>query len=108
MTHWLYLIVSIVTEVAGTTFLKASDGFTRLVPSLLVLVFYGLSFFFFAIALKRIELSVGYAIWAGVGTALVSVIGITVFAEPLTPVKAMSIAAIVAGVVGLNLAGGGA
>ena len=108
MSHWLYLAVSIVTEVAGTTCLKASDGFTRLVPALLVVLFYGLSFFFFAVALKRIELSVGYAIWAGVGTALVSVIGMTVFAEPLTPAKALSIAAIVAGVVGLNLSGGGA
>jgi small multidrug resistance pump len=108
MTQWLYLAVSILTEVAGTTCLKLSDGFSRVVPALLVVLFYGLSFFFFALALKRIELGVGYAIWAGVGTALVAVIGTTVFAEPLTALKAMSIAAIVAGVVGLNLSGAAA
>lgn len=105
MTPWLYLAVSIVTEVAGTACLKSSDGFSRIVPAVLVLVFYGLSFFFFALALRRIELSVGYAIWAGVGTALVAVIGMTLFEEPMSPVKALSIAAIVAGVVGLNLTG---
>jgi small multidrug resistance pump len=108
MTHWLYLAVSIVTEVAGTACLKASDGFSRLIPALLVLVFYGLSFFFFALALRRIQLSIGYAIWAGVGTALVAVIGMTWFEEPVSAVKALSIAAIVAGVVGLNLTGSGA
>jgi small multidrug resistance pump len=108
MTPWLYLTVSILTEVAGTTCLKLSDGFSRVIPALLVVLFYGLSFFFFALALKRIDLGVGYAIWAGVGTALVSVIGMTLFAEPVTPVKALSIAAIVAGVVGLNLSGAGA
>ncbi len=93
-------------EVAGTTALKMSDGFSRLVPSLLVAVFYGLSFFLFALALKRIDLGVAYAIWAGLGTALVATIGIVWFGEAVTMIKLISLVLIIAGVVGLNLSGG--
>ncbi len=106
MLSWLQLGVSIVMEVAGTTALKMSDGFSRLVPSLLVAVFYGLSFFLFALALKRIDLGVAYAIWAGLGTALVATIGIVWFGEAVTMIKLISLVLIIAGVVGLNLSGG--
>ncbi len=106
MLSWLQLGVSIVMEVAGTTALKMSDGFSRLVPSLLVVLFYGLSFFLFALALKRIDLGVAYAIWAGLGTALVATIGIVWFGEAVTLIKLMSIVLIITGVVGLNLSGG--
>ncbi len=106
MLSWLQLGVSIVMEVAGTTALKMSDGFSRLVPSLLVAVFYGLSFFLFALALKRIDLGVAYAIWAGLGTALVATIGIVWFGEAVPMIKLISLVLIIAGVVGLNLSGG--
>ena len=103
MQHWILLATAIVLEVAGTTSMKLSDGLSRLVPSVLVFVFYAASFVAFSIALKRIEVSVAYAIWAGVGTAAIAVIGIFYFSESVTALKLLSIVLIVAGVVGLNL-----
>ncbi|MBD3669689.1 MAG: multidrug efflux SMR transporter [Gammaproteobacteria bacterium] len=100
---WLQLSLAILLEVAGTTSMKLSEGFTRPVPSVLLFVFYVLSFVFLTFALKRIEVSVAYAIWAGVGTALVTVVGILFFKEPLGWLKMLSIALIIAGVVGLQL-----
>ena len=107
MPHWLYLAVAIGFEVAGTTCMKLAEGFTRPLPSVLIFVFYGISFAALTLALKRIDLSVAYPIWAGVGTALIAVIGVVAFREPLTAVKLASIALIIAGVVGLNLGSGG-
>ncbi len=101
---WLYLAVSIVLEVAGTTSMKLSDGFSRLLPSVLILVFYGLSFYAFTLALKKIDLSVAYAVWAGSGTALVAVIGIIWFNDSVTPLKLLCLGLVVAGVAGLNYA----
>lgn len=103
MQHWILLATAIVLEVAGTTSMKLSDGLSRLVPSILVFVFYAASFAAFSIALKKIEVSVAYAIWAGIGTAAIAVIGILYFRESVTAVKLLSIVLIVAGVVGLNL-----
>ena len=100
---WAALIVSIVLEVAGTTCMKFSEGFTRLTPSVLIFVFYGISFYAFTLAVKKIELGTAYAIWAGAGTALITVIGILYFREPATLMKLASISLIIAGVVGLNL-----
>ena len=105
MHAWFYMIASIVFEVCGTTCLKLSEGMSRWAPGLGVLVFYLLSFGSFAMALKRIELSVGYAIWSGLGTAFITVIGFMFFKETVTVVKIASIALIVVGVVGLNLGG---
>ena len=68
--HWVLLTAAIVLEVAGTTNMKLSEGFTRPLPSVLIFVFYGLSFTAFTFALKRLDLSMSYAIWAGAGTAL--------------------------------------
>lgn len=101
---WLYLALAIGLEVAGTTAMKASDGLSRLLPSVLIFVFYGLAFVFLALALKQIDVSVAYAIWAGVGTALIVLIGAVWFDEALTPLRIACIGLIVAGVVGLNLA----
>ena len=103
MQHWILLATAIVLEVAGTTSMKLSDGLSRLMPSVLVFVFYAASFVAFSIALKRIEVSVAYAIWAGIGTAAIAIIGILYFRESVTTVKLLSIVLIVAGVVGLNL-----
>jgi len=102
---WLYLILAILFETAGTTALKLSEGFTRLVPSLLMVLCYAVSFGVFALALKRIDVGVGYAIWAGLGTALIAAIGVVVFKEQLSVPKLLSLALIIGGVVGLNLSG---
>jgi small multidrug resistance pump len=104
--NWLYLILAILLEVSGTTCMKLSEGFTKLVPSILLFVFYTLSLGMLTLALKRIDVSVAYAVWSGVGTALIATIGVLWFREPATAVKLISLALIVVGVVGLNLSGG--
>ncbi len=85
--------------------MKLSEGFARLVPSILIFVFYALSFLALTMTLKKIDVSVAYAIWAGVGTALIALIGVVHFKEPLTSIKMVSIGMIIIGVVGLNLNG---
>jgi small multidrug resistance pump len=103
MHPWLLLVSAIALEVAGTTSMKLSQGFTRLVPSVLLFVCYVASFVALTLALKKIEVSVAYAVWAGVGTALVAAIGIVYFREELTALKLVSLLFIIVGVVGLNL-----
>jgi len=103
---WLYLVVAIVTEVIGTTYMKLSEGFSKLTPSILVFVFYGLSLVALTLALKRIDVSVAYAVWSGLGTAMIAAIGLLVFKEPLTLVKMLSLLCIIAGVIGFNSVGG--
>ncbi|MGE0081361.1 MAG: multidrug efflux SMR transporter [Thiohalomonadaceae bacterium] len=106
MQHWLFLAAAILLEVAGTTSMKLSGGFARLVPSILIFVFYAASFSALTLALKKIEVSVAYAIWSGVGTVLISLIGFLYFHEPASALKVASILLIVVGVVGLHLASG--
>jgi small multidrug resistance pump len=100
---WIYLIIAIITEVIGTTNMKLSQGFTKVVPSILMVVFYIICFAFMNLALKKLDVSITYAIWSGVGTALIAAIGILYFKEPATAIKIGSIALIVIGVVGLAL-----
>jgi small multidrug resistance pump len=100
---WAMLIAAICMEVCGTTCMKLSEGFTRLIPSILIFVFYALAFILMTYAVKRLDLSLTYAIWSGVGTFLVALIGIFWFKEPLTLLKAASMALVIAGIVGLNL-----
>lgn len=102
MLQWLCLAGAILLEVAGTTSMKLSQGFSRPVPSVLLFVFYALSFTLMTIAVKKIDMSVSYAIWSGVGTALIAIIGIGFFKEPITALKVVSLLLIVAGVLGLN------
>ncbi|MEH2395043.1 MAG: multidrug efflux SMR transporter [Nostoc sp.] len=101
-TSWIYLIAAILFEVSGTTCMKLSQGFTRILPSLLIFVFYGLCFTFLTFALKRLEVSVAYSVWAGLGTILIAIIGIICFHESATLMKLMSIALIIIGVIGIN------
>ena len=101
--YWFFLAMAIALEVMGTTCMKLSQGFTKLLPSVSVFVFYGMCFSFMILALKRIELSIAYAIWAGLGTALIAVIGIVWFQESVTLLKIASIVFVVMGVVGLHL-----
>jgi small multidrug resistance pump len=101
---WLLLFVAILLEVAGITSMKLSRSFAELIPSIAVPVFYVLSAAAVILALKRLDLSVTYAIWSGVGTALAALIGIAYFREPFTLFKLASIRLVVLGVVGLSLA----
>lgn len=103
MQSWVFLICAIFLEVAGTSCMKLSGGFSRLIPSILIFVFYGLSFTALTFALKKIDLSIAYAVWSGIGTAVIAVIGFTWFRESMTALKVVSIGLIIAGVVGLNL-----
>lgn len=103
--HWLILALAIGLEVAGTTAMKLSEGLTRLVPSVLVFVCYAASFVALTLTLKKIELGVAYAVWSGVGTALIAAIGIVYFREAASVPKLVSLLLIVAGVVGLHLGG---
>ena len=102
---WLILFAAIILEVTGTTNMKLSHGLTKPIPSILVFVFYGLSLAGLALVLKRIDVSIAYAVWSGLGTALIAVVGLIVFNEPLGAIKVLSLALIIAGVVGLNLFG---
>jgi small multidrug resistance pump len=105
MPHWFYLAIAIALDVAGTITMKLSEGFTRLVPSILLFVFYAASFSALTLALKKIEVSVAYAVWSGVGTAIIAAIGILYFHETATAIKLISILFIIVGVIGLNLSG---
>jgi small multidrug resistance pump len=99
--YWFYLALAVFLEVCGTTCKKLSDGFSKLTPSILMFIFYGLSFALFVLALKRIDVSVAYAIWAGLGVLLIAMVGILYFKEPMTALKIVSTALIIGGVVGL-------
>ena len=103
---WLYLVWAIVLEVSGTTSMKLSQGFTKLLPSVLTFVFYGLSLSALTLALKNIDVSVAYAVWSGLGTAMIASIGVLWLKEPLTTLKVVSLTLIIIGVIGLNLSGG--
>ncbi len=104
--YFLYLLVAICFEIIGTTCLKLSQGFSQLIPSILTVVFYALSFGFMSLTLKKIDVGVAYAIWSGLGTALIATIGVLWFKEPMTILKLSSMVLIVLGVMGLNLSGG--
>jgi small multidrug resistance pump len=104
---WIYLALAIGLEVGGTTCMKLSDGLTRWAPSVGMVVLYGASFTFLTLSLKHLEIGMAYAIWAGLGTALISLVGIALFSESASPLKFGCIGLIIVGVVGLYLSGGG-
>ncbi|AEA27613.1 DMT family transporter [Pseudonocardia benzenivorans] len=103
---WLWLLGAIATEVVATTSLKLSDGFSRLVPSVVVVLGYVGAFVLLAQALKRFEVGTAYALWSGIGTAAVVLIGVLFLGEGLSLVKAGGVLLIIGGVVLLNLSGG--
>ncbi len=101
----LLLSFAIVTEVAGTVALRYSEGFTKLLPSAVVVLGYGTSFWLLALVLRELSIGTTYAVWSAAGTALIAALGILAFGEPATALKLASLALIIIGVVGLNLAG---
>lgn len=102
---WLLLISAIITEVLATTSMKMSEGFTRLWPSIGMAVGYTIALGLLALTLRTMEVSTAYALWSGLGTALVAVIGVLVFGETMDWAKLAGLALIIAGVMLLNLAG---
>lgn len=107
MSSWWLLLCAIALEVMGTTALRQSEGFSRLWPSVAVVVLYCSSFYLLAQTLKRLEIGIAYAVWSGLGTAVVALIGIVLFKESVSALKLASLALIVLGVIGLNMAGQG-
>lgn len=102
MKAYIFLTISIVTEIFGTAMLKLSDGFTVLLPSLGVIIGYSCSFFFLGLTLKTMPLSVAYAIWSGAGTALTVLVSVLLWGEVLTALKIAGILLIIGGVVLCN------
>lgn len=102
---WALLIGAIAAEVTATSFLKLSNGLTKLLPSMVVAVGYLTSFLLLAQVLKRLQVGVAYAIWSGVGTAAIALIGILVMKEPVTTAKVVGILLIIGGIIILNLKG---
>src|ERR1044072_3608339 len=106
MPAFVLLLLAILTEAVGTLAPRASDGLSKLAPAALVVVGYGVSFWLMALALKQIPVGLTYAIWSGLGTALVAVGGVVAFGESMNAMKLASLMVIVAGVAGLSFAGG--
>lgn len=103
MHSGILLGVAIVAEVIATSALKSSDGFSRLLPSILVVVGYGLSFYFLSLTLRVMPVGVVYAIWSGVGIVLITIVGWTFFKQKLDPAVLVGMALIIAGVAVINL-----
>ena len=103
---YLFLGVAIAAEVVGTSLLKSTDGFARLWPTLATIAAYAFSFFALSVAIQKgLQVGVGYAIWAGLGTTLIVVIGALFLSEPVTVAKVVGVTLVVSGVVVLNLGG---
>ncbi len=102
MNPWVLLALAIAAEVIGTTALKASEGFTGIVPSALVALGYGAAFYLMSQALKSLEIGTVYAEWSGVGIVATAIIGLIAFRESLDAPKLIGIALIVVGVVVLQ------
>lgn len=103
MNGALYLAIAIVGEVIATSFLRASAGFTQLVPTVIVIVGYGVTFYFFSLALQTIPVGIGYAIWSGVGIILVSIIAFFAYGQTLDLPALIGIGLILAGVLVINI-----
>lgn len=106
MSPWVLLAVAVVAEVAATIALRLSHGLTRPLPTLVVVVGYGAAFWLLSRIVQHLPASVTYAVWAGAGIALVTVAGVVLFGEALGATKAVSLALVVLGIVGLHLHGG--
>ena len=103
---WVILFFAIVFEVAGTLTLKFTEGMTRLWPTVMMFAFYLVSLFGLSLAVSRIPVGTAYAVWSGVGTLIVAIMGVLWFKEQMTVLRCVSTLLIVIGVAGLYLTGG--
>jgi len=103
MKNWLFLAIAIVSETIATSALKSSAGFTKLLPSLLVVAGYGIAFYFLSLTLRTIPIGIAYAVWSGVGIVLIALVGWLVFGQKLDTPALLGMGLIVAGVVVMNV-----
>lgn len=102
--QWLFLLIAIIGEVIGTSALKASDGFTKIIPSIIVITGYGIAFFFLSLTLKEnVHIGIVYAIWSGLGIILISIIGYSFYKQTLDMPAVLGIVLIIIGVIIINL-----
>ena len=101
--NWTYLAIAIVAEIIATTALKASNGFSRLLPSLLTITGYGISFYCLSLALRTIPVGIAYAVWSGAGIVAISLIGYVLYRQTLDTAACLGIGLIIAGVLVLNV-----
>lgn len=101
--NWFYLGLAIISEVIATSALKASVGFTRVVPSIVVVIGYAISFYLLSLTLRTIPVGIVYAIWSGVGICLISIVGWIVFKQSLDLPAIIGLGLIVSGVLVLNV-----
>lgn len=101
--NWLILIVAGLLEVVWAITLKQTEGFTRLVPSLVTIVTMAASFYLLSVALRTLPLGTAYAVWVGIGAIGTAIAGILLFEEAVTPLKLVSLVLVVAGIVGLRV-----
>jgi len=100
---YIYLLIAIIAEVVGTSALKASDGFTKWIPSVIVVIGYGIAFYFLSLVLRSIPVGVAYAIWSGLGIVLISLVGYVYFKQPLDFPAIAGMALIISGVIVINI-----
>lgn len=103
--HYVFLAIAIAGELIGTTFLKYSAGFTKLVPTLLTIVAYTICFYFFSKALNGINLNVAYATWSALGIVVATLLSVFLFSEQITPMGIVGTIIVIVGVVILNFSG---
>lgn len=103
--HNVFLAIAIGGELLGTTFLKYTEGFTKLWPSVITIISYGVCFYCFARALEHINLSFAYALWSGLGIVVSTLVSVFIFKEGITPGGIAGIVLILIGVVVINLFG---
>ena len=97
--HWLYLSIAILAEVIATSSLKAAEGFTRIIPSLIVVFGYGTAFYFLSLTLRTMQVGTAYAIWSGVGTVIISIVAWLLYNQKLDAPSILGMALIISGVV---------
>ena len=100
---WIFLSIAILAEVVATSALKSAEGFTKLLPSMIVIIGYGIAFFFLSLTLKNIPVGIAYAIWSGAGITLISIIGYFIFEQSLDFPAIIGILFIITGVIIINI-----
>jgi len=100
---YLYLAIAIIAEVTGTSALKASEEFTKLIPSIIVVTGYGISFYFMTLILRTIPIGITYALWSGLGIVLVTIVGIFLYKQIPDTAAVIGMSLIVSGVVIIHI-----
>ncbi|GGC23171.1 DMT family transporter [Pseudoduganella buxea] len=103
MNNWLFLAIAIISETIATSALKASEGFSRALPSTVVVVGYGIAFYFLSLTLRTIPVGVAYAVWSGAGIVLIALAGWLVYGQKLDLPALVGMGLIIAGVIVMNV-----